>query len=133
MVSLKGSLSSNCDVASFFNSILLSETPAEGHTYSSTDYCSFQTHNLGSFSYLRAPQGLHQSTSLASYIMERLTRDFPMDLVKYFAGDVVLCSRNDKAFAMAMEEYDKERRKRGHKEKREAERGESRGRGENKE
>ena len=65
--------------------------------------------------------------------MERLTRDMPMDLVKYFADDVVLCSRNDKAFAMAMEEYDKERRKRGHKEKRETERGESRGRGENKE
>merc|ERR1712016_384259 len=34
---------------------------------------------------------------------------------------------------MAMEEYDKERRKRGHKEKRQTERGESRGRGENKE
>ena len=126
-------LFSNMDVASFFNSILLSETPAPGHTYSSTDYCSFQTHNLGSYSYLRAPQGLHQSTSLASYIMERLTRDFPMDLVKYFADDVVLCSRNDKAFAMAMEEYDKERRKKGDKEKKEAERGESRGRGENKE
>ena len=57
----------------------------------------------------------------------------PMDLVKYFADDVVLCSRNDKAFAMAVEEYDKERKKRGHKEKRQTERGESRGRGENKE
>ena len=55
----KMDLFTNCDVASFFNSILLSETPAEGHTYSSTDYCSFQTHNLGSYSYLRAPQGLH--------------------------------------------------------------------------
>ena len=50
--------------------------------------------------------------------MERLTRDMPMDLVKYFADDVVLCSRDDKAFAMAMEEYGKERKKRDHKEKR---------------
>jgi hypothetical protein len=65
--------------------------------------------------------------------MERLTRDMPMDLVKYFADDVVLCSRDDKAFAMAMEEYGKERKKRDHKEKKQAERGESRGRGENKE
>ena len=129
----KFDLFSNCDVASFFNSILLSETPAEGHTYSSTDYCSFQTHNLGSFSYLRAPQGLHQSTSLASYIMERLTRDMPMDLVKYFADDVVLCSRDDRAFTMAVEEYDKEKRKRGQGERKQTEKGESRGRGENRE
>ena len=38
-----------------------------------------------------------------------------------------------KTFAMAMEEYDKERRKKGNKEKKKAERGESRGRGENEE
>ena len=49
----KMDLFTNCDVASFFNSIKLSETPAEGHTFTSTDYCSFQTHNLGSYSYLR--------------------------------------------------------------------------------
>ena len=57
--------------------------------------------------------------------MERLTRDMPMDLVKYFADDVVLCSRDDKAFAMAVEEYGKEKKRRDHKEERQTERGES--------
>merc|ERR1711973_592612 len=49
-----------------------------------------------------------------------------MDLVKYFADDVVLCSRDDKAFTMAVEEYGKGERK-------QTEKGESRGRGENRE
>ena len=44
----KADLYTNLDIASFFNSIKLSETPADGHIYSSVDYCSFQTHSLGS-------------------------------------------------------------------------------------
>ena len=57
--------------------------------------------------------------------MERLTRDMPMDLVKYFADDAVLCSRDDKAFTMAVEEYNKEKRKRGHSERKQTGKGES--------
>merc|ERR1712240_726458 len=57
----------------------------------------------------------------------------PLLLVKYFADDVVLCSRDDRAFTMAVEEYDKEKRKRGQGERKQTEKGESRGRGENRE
>ena len=85
----------NLDIASFFNSLPLSNVPAPGHSYSSQDYCSFQTHSLGSFSFLRAPQGLHQSVSLASHIMDRVTRDLGLDVVKAFADDIMLCTKDD--------------------------------------
>ena len=100
----KGDLYTNLDIASFFNSIRLSETPAPGHTYSSVDYCSFQTHSLGSFSFLRAAQGLHQSTSLASWIMDRLARDFPLDIVKHFADDIMIVCKDDQWVRELLEE-----------------------------
>ena len=54
----------------------------------------------------------------------------PIDLVKHFVDDILLCSRDDRPFAMAVE-YDKERKRRVHKEERQVERGKSQGRGEN--
>ena len=54
-----------------------------------------------------------------------------MDLVKHFADDILLCSRDDRAFAMAVEEYNKERKRRVHKEEKQVERGKSQGRCEN--
>ena len=100
----RADLYTNLDIASFFNSIRLSETPAPGHTYSSVDYCSFQTHSLGSFSFLRAAQGLHQSTSLASWIMDRLARDLPLDIVKHFADDIMLVCKDDRRVRALLEE-----------------------------
>ena len=91
----KADIYTNLDIASFFNSIKLSETPAKGHIYSSVDYCSFQTHSLGSFSFLRAAQGVHQSTSLASWIMDRLSRDFSLDVVRHFADDILIVAKDD--------------------------------------
>ena len=98
----KADLYTNLDIASFFNSIKLSETPADGHIYSSVDYCSFQTHSLGSFSFLRAAQGLHQSTSLASWIMDRHSRDFPLDAVKHFSDDILIVHKDEQAVREAL-------------------------------
>ena len=100
----KADLFTNLDIASFFNSIKLSETAPEGHIYSSVDYCSFQTHSLGSFSFLRAAQGLHQSTSLASWIMDRLSRDFPLDVVKHFADDILIVHKEEQSIREALRE-----------------------------
>ena len=103
----KADLYTNLDIASFFNSIKLSETPADGHIYSSVDYCSFQTHSLGSFSFLRAAQGLHQSTSLASWIMDQLSRDYPLDVVKHFADDILIVCKDEQAVREALREKPK--------------------------
>ena len=56
-----------------------------------------------------------------------------MDLVKYFADDILLCSQDDRAFTVAVEEYNKERKRKGHKEEKQMEKGKSQGRGENRE